>query len=138
MCQYTLFDVGGVEIYEYKRSKQCRRCRRYSTDFKALNAMLCMSKTSKMVFAAFTQHCIESTVTHLTHVEDVEDAKYYCTLYTGPLAPPGGRHLMCLPPCGFSGSHPVSPRRQLCFKTFWDLSNYKGNCRQDTPPIPSS
>ena len=39
-----------------------------------------MSKVSKMVFAAFTQHCIQSTVTHLTHVEDVEDAKYYCTV----------------------------------------------------------
>ena len=38
-CQHTLFDLGGVEIHEYKRSKQCRRCRRYSTDFKALNAM---------------------------------------------------------------------------------------------------
>ena len=35
--------------------------------------MLCMSKTSKMVFAAFMQHCIQSTVTHLTHVEDIED-----------------------------------------------------------------
>ena len=44
--------------------------------------MLCMSKTSKMVFVAFMQHCIQSTVTHLTHVEDVKDAKYYCTLYT--------------------------------------------------------
>ena len=48
-----------------------------------------MSKTSKMVFAAFMQHCIQSTVTHLTHVEDVEDANYYCTLYTGPLTPLG-------------------------------------------------
>ena len=35
-----------------------------------------------MVFAAFTQHCIQSTVAHVTHVEDVKDAKYYCTLYT--------------------------------------------------------
>ena len=42
---------------------------------------------SKMVFVAFMQHCIQSTVTHLTHVEGVEDVKYYCTLYTGPLAP---------------------------------------------------
>ena len=53
--------------------------------------MLCMSKLSKMVFAAFKQHCIQSTVTHLTHVKDVKDAKYYCILYTGPLAPPGGK-----------------------------------------------
>ena len=35
--------------------------------------MLCMSKTSKMVFAAFMQHCIQSTVTHLTHVKDIKD-----------------------------------------------------------------
>ena len=77
--------------------------------------MLCMSKMSKMVFAAFTQHCIQSTVTHLTHVEDVKDAKYYCTLYTGPLAPPGGKAIyLSLLLCGFSGSPPVSPRRQLC------------------------
>ena len=76
--------------------------------------MLCMSKTSKMVFTALMQHCIQSTVTHLTHVKGVKDAKYYCTLHTGPLVPPGGRHLMCIPPCGFSGSPPVSPRKQLC------------------------
>ena len=53
--------------------------------------MLCMSEMSKMMFVAFTQHCIQSTVTHLTHVKDVKDAKYYCTLYTGPLAHPGGK-----------------------------------------------
>ena len=38
-CQHTLFDLGGVEIHKYKRSKQCQRCQRYSTDFKALDAM---------------------------------------------------------------------------------------------------
>ena len=42
-----------------------------------------------MVFAAFMQHCIQSTVTLL--LKDVKDAKYYCTLYTGPLTPPGGK-----------------------------------------------
>ena len=37
--------------------------------------MLCMLKMSKMVFAAFMQHCIQSTVTHfVTHVKGV---KYY-------------------------------------------------------------
>ena len=77
--------------------------------------MLCMSKMSKMVFAAFMQHCIQSTVTHLTHVRDVKDAKYYCTLYTGSLIPPGGKVIyFSLLPCGFSSSTPVSPRRQLC------------------------
>ena len=103
--------------------------------------MLCMSKTSKMVFAAFTQHCIQSTVTHLTHVEDIKDAKYYCTLYTGPLAPPGGEGYsiyLSLPACGFSSSPPCSPRRQLCLKMFLNLSNYKGDCRQDAQPISNS
>ena len=57
MCQHTLFDLGGVEILKYKRSKQCQRCRRYSTDFKALNAM---------------------------YVEDVKDGvcSFYATLHT--------------------------------------------------------
>ena len=68
-----------------------------------------------MVFVAFMQHYIQSNVTRLTHVEDVKDAKYYCTLYTGPLTPPGGKAIyLSLPPCGFSGSPPVSLRRQLC------------------------
>ena len=55
--QCKLFDVGGVEIHEYKRSKQCQRCQRYSTDFNALNAM---------------------------YVEDVEDGVcgFYATLHT--------------------------------------------------------
>ena len=46
-----------------------------------------MSKT-KMVFAAFTQHCIQSTVTHFTHVEGVEDTMY--SVYSG-LSPLGGK-----------------------------------------------
>ena len=31
-----------------------------------------MSKGSKVVFVAFTQHCIQSNVTHLTHVRRVK------------------------------------------------------------------
>ena len=39
-----------------------------------------------MVFGAFTQHCIESNVTHFTHVEGVEGIKYYVlySVYSGP------------------------------------------------------
>ena len=44
-----------------------------------------MSKTSKMVFVAFMQHCIQSTVTHLTHVEDVKDVKYCVLCIQWPL-----------------------------------------------------
>ena len=35
-----------------------------------------MSEVSKVVFVAFTQHCIQSTLTHVRGVE------VYCTLYT--------------------------------------------------------
>ena len=75
-----------------------------------------MSKTNEDGVCGFyaTLYVEYCTVTHLTHVKDVEDAKYYCTLYKGPLAPPGGKAIyLSLPPCGFSGSPPVSPRRQL-------------------------
>ena len=69
-----------------------------------------MSEVSKVVFVAFTQHCIQSNPVTVTHVGGVK-----CTLYTGPLAPPGGKAIyLSLPPCGFSGSPPVSLRRQLC------------------------
>ena len=34
--------------------------------------MLLMSKGPKVVFVAFTQHCIQSNVTHCIHVEMVE------------------------------------------------------------------
>ena len=51
--------------------------------------MLCMSKTLKMVFAAFTQHYIQSTVTHFTHVEGVKDTMY--SVYSGLLSLPGGK-----------------------------------------------
>ena len=48
-----------------------------------------MSKMSKMVFAAFMQHCIQSTVTHFTHVKGVEDTMY--SVYSGLSSLPGGK-----------------------------------------------
>ena len=78
--------------------------------------MLCMSKMSKMVFVPFMQHCIQSTVTHLAHVESVEDVKYYvlCVQGLSPLQLEG--YLLFEKPSvlWFSGSPPVSLRRQLC------------------------
>ena len=52
--------------------------------------MLCMSKTSKMVFAAFMQHC---NVTHVNDVEGVKGVKYYVlySVYSCLLALPGGK-----------------------------------------------
>ena len=38
--------------------------------------MLCMSEVSKVVFVAFTQHCIQSNATHVTHVRGVEGVLY--------------------------------------------------------------
>ena len=39
-----------------------------------------MSKGLKVVFVAFTQHCIQSNFTHLAHVERVKSG--VCGLYT--------------------------------------------------------
>ena len=41
--------------------------------------------------AAFTQHCIQSTVTLLTHVKGVEDIKYYVLCIQGLSPLPGGK-----------------------------------------------
>ena len=50
-----------------------------------------------------------------------------------------GRLLYCvsLPSWGFSCS-PVSQSEEAALLTFLDLSNYKGDCRQDAQPIPNS
>ena len=49
--------------------------------------------------------------------------------YSGLSPLPGGKAIyLSFLSWGFSGSLPVSPRGQLCFKMFWDLSNYKGDC----------
>ena len=80
-----------------------------------------MSKMSKMVFVAFTQHCIQSTLTNLTHVKGVEDVKYYCTLYTVASCPcqEGKAIYLSLPSWGFSGP---SQSKEAAFLTFLDLS----------------
>ena len=46
--------------------------------------MLLMSKESKVLFVAFTQHCIQSNVTHLIHVKRVKSV--LCIKW--PRAPP--------------------------------------------------
>ena len=63
-----------------------------------------------MVFVAFRQHYIQCTVTHFGGVKGV-----LYSVYSGLLPLPGGKAIyLSLPPWGFSGSPPVSLRRQLC------------------------
>ena len=50
-----------------------------------------MSEVSKVVFVAFTQHCIQSTVTHVGGVEG------YYTLYTVASRPCQEGRLLCEP-----------------------------------------
>ena len=80
--------------------------------------MLLKLKESKVVFAVFMQHCIQSTVTQfVTHVGRVESVKYYVlySVYRASHPSKGEGYLFeSLPSHGFSCSPPVSPRRQLC------------------------
>ena len=46
-----------------------------------------MSKGSKVVFVAFTQHCIQSNVTHVTHLIHVERVESVLCI-KWPMAPP--------------------------------------------------
>ena len=96
MCQYTLFDVGGVEIHSIERIEYCTKDQSNVEDVedrsntpKGCNAMLymskmskkdqihlravmlCMSKMSKM----HSIECIEYCTKDQTNVEDVEDIK---------------------------------------------------------------
>ena len=70
--------------------------------------MLLMSKESKVVFVALTQHCMQSNATHVERVESV-----LCIQW--PLAPARREgYCVSLPSWGFSCSPLVSLRRQLC------------------------
>ena len=73
----------------------------------ALNAMF-VETVDTLVFVALTQHLIRSTMR-------CENSTLLCIKW--PLAPPRGRHLMCLLPCGFS----CSPVRGDSFVNFLGL-----------------
>ena len=53
--------------------------------------MLLKSKELKVMFAAFMQHCIQSTVILLNLLLMSKGSKVTNTLYTGPLTPPMGK-----------------------------------------------
>ena len=72
-----------------KDQRACRRCRRCEILYCKIKR-LCMSEVSKVVFVAFTQHCIQSTVTHVRCVEG-------CTLYTVASCPCQEGRLLCEP-----------------------------------------
>ena len=92
------------------------------------NGSKAMSKVLKVVFVAFMQHCIQSNGTHASHVRS-----WKCTLYTGQLTPIIGKATTFC----FVGLA-VHQSEEAALLTFWDLSNYKGDCRQDAQPIPNS
>ena len=110
MCE-ILYKRSKVQISMY--SYLCQRCRRWC--LRLLCNTVCREQISCWRCRRYSVLCIQ-----------------------WPLTPPGRKAHCSRPSCGFSGSPPCSPRRQLCLKMFWDLSNYKGDCRQDAQPIPNS
>ena len=91
--------------------------------YRVMWAMLLMSEKSEIVFVAFTQMCTNAQ----------------CTAYM-PLNPPKRKTPLSPSPVGLVVHHKAvqGGSFELCFKTFWDSSNYKVNCRQDILPIPNS
>ena len=103
--------------------------------------MLCLSKTSKMMFVAFIQHCIQSTVTHFTHIKGVEDTMY--SVYSSLLPLPGEKAICYStvfekPSILGVEQFTTSQSEEAALLTFLDSSNWKGDCRQDAQPIPNS
>ena len=89
---------------------------------------LCMSKVLKVVFVAFTQHCIQSNLTHISQ----RCQSVLCIQRS--LTPNRGKAIwraFCL--VGLV----VHYSDEVALLTFWDLSNYKGSCRQDAQPSPN-
>ena len=78
---YNTNDQSHICVEGVKRSLKQFYC--YSCYFK--------SKELKVMFAAFTQHCIQSTVILLNLLLMSKGSKVTNTLYTGPLAPPMGK-----------------------------------------------
>ena len=85
-----------------------------------------MLKVSQVVFAAFMQHCIQHSGTHVRGVKSVLYSVYRALH-------PSKREGYSKSPQSYGLSS--SPVREGSFVlTFWDLSNYKGSSRQDSQP----
>ena len=83
-------------LYKKIKGIQCRRCRRYTVQI-SMRSMVCMSETSKMVFAAFTQHCMQST-------DSCRRCRRY-SVYSGPSPRQEGRLVVAVCPVGLAVHH---------------------------------
>ena len=86
-----------------------------------------------MVFVAFTQHCIQS----IDFMSEMSEILYY-TLYTVAPSPSWGEGYLFEPSALWVLRFTTMQFEEAALLTFLDLSNYKGDCRQDTQPIPNS
>ena len=134
-CQHTLFDLGAVEIHKYKRSKQCRRCWRYSTDFKALNAMYVEDVEDGVCGFYATLHTEYCYSSHSCRRHQRCQILLY-SVYRTPHPPGGSLFIWAFHPVGLAVHH--QSVQGGSFVNFLGLDNYKGDCRQDTQPIPNS
>ena len=87
--------------------------------------MLLMSKGSKVVFVAFTQHCIQSNVTHLTQAERVESVLGI----KWPLAPPKyAVRVQNIFTHNFLNIQWIFNPKKVLESWDWDLSNHTIQC----------
>ena len=102
----------------------------------------------KMMSKGSKEALIVLIVTHVTQVERVESG--VCGSYTAPYAEVWKLHKVASHPCqegrllwafclgGLAVHHWSVRGGSFVTVTFLDLSNYKGDCRQDAQPIPNS
>ena len=88
-----------------------------------MHLMLCLSKLSihTLVFVALTQHLMQVWKLHIKWPLTPAKREGYCIVWAFRL-----------------GGLAVHQSEEAALLTFLDLSNYKGDCRQDAQPIPNS
>ena len=111
-----------------KDQRACRRCRRCEILYCKIKR-LCMLEVSKVVFVAFTQHCIE-------YCYSCQRCRRLYSVYSGLSPLPGGKAISAFHLGGLAVYH--WSVQGGSFVNFLGLVNYKGDCRQDTQPIPNS
>ena len=84
-------------LYKKIKGIQCRRCRRYSVQI-----------SMEMVFAAFTQHCMQST-------DSCRRCQRY-SVYSGPSPRQEGRLVAAVHPVGLAVHHHAVPGGSFVFK----------------------
>ena len=123
MPKYIAIEYMCEILYKRSKNEMSKVSKIHCTDLNALNGI--MSETSEMVFAAFTQHCMQSTES-TDFMSEMSKILYSVLCIQWPLAPPGGkaRCSRTIRPVGLAVHHQAV--REGSFVNFLGLVKLQG------------